>query len=212
MAQGGGVKNDRSRERDTEAGMTKAQKEAVLKEENRIRKYKAEHASVVDENGVLNPLGDIQIRKGTSSKVAINTEKVPANSIIIHNHPTVREDTGIGQRVGISLSGADLRVAALTNAREVRAVTENYTYSVKRPSGGWGSLSPNRIKAEFNAISDRELSKYMALGIQQISRGQLNTSRSRSEFNGRVNALISHTAMKELAKKYGFTYTRRKSS
>lgn len=41
-------------------------------------------------------------------------------------------------RIGNSFSLHDIEIAIKHNVREIRAVTPTYTYSISRPSRGWG--------------------------------------------------------------------------
>lgn len=202
----GSIKRDYSYKSNTEAGMSKKQADAVLGVENNIRNRKTEVAYVVDADGNINPEGSPMVGSGSSSRARVNLSKIPENSVIVHNHPMIKGATGLGRDVGVSLSGSDIRSAIRTNAKEIRAVSENYVYSIKRPAGGW-----NVHYTVGNVINDAI--KWRADDmVKDLRRRGVVTKANESLYVGRVNALASHTVIREYAKKYGWTYTRRKSN
>ena len=193
----------------TDAGLTEEQRKAVNATESKIRNRKTEIAYAVDDNGQV-----IKISvSGSRNRTRINPGLVPRNAVLTHNHPSA-EDKPImynGRKVGVSgggsgmaakivapHSGADLRAAILLNAKETRAVSPTYTFSVRRPEGGW-NVSADEVEREWNKVYDsfkKEYESYRKSGREQF---------------GRFNLMASHQATRAVAKKYGFTYTRRKA-
>ena len=116
----------------TEKGYTERMSKNILGKEREIRKNKDESLHVFTASG--NPVIQIQ---GKGAAVRFNAKDVPQNSILTHNHPRALGKTGM-RAIGNSFSIDDIRTAVATNAKEIRAVTPTYTFSMKRPKGGWG--------------------------------------------------------------------------
>ena len=194
----------------TDAGLTPAQKKAVLTTESKIRNRKTETIRIVDDNGnVINPT-----ISGTRSKAKAMASLIPQNGVFTHNHPGAEDEpiyirgrkvgvrgggTGIGARIGASLSGPDLKSAIKTNAKEIRAVTPTYTFSIRRPAAGWGNINADDVHRDWN----REFNNYVNNHKEYAKESRQNL--------GRINAMASHVATRAIAKKYGMTYTRRKA-
>ena len=82
--------------------------------------------------------------------------------IFTHNHPRgwQEPEKSLG-RIGNSFSPADMYLAIAHNVSEMRAVTPNYTFAMKRPEEGWGitiskfeklvNRENNKLRAEFTA-------------------------------------------------------------
>lgn len=205
------VSTDRRGLRNTEGGLTPAQRIAAAQVESQIRKRRTETARAITDDGrVIN----ISVGSGSRSRAGVDRRLVPANSVLTHNHPheldqpVIRNGRvigvtgggqGMGARIVSSLSGDDIRLAIMTNAKEVRAVTPTYTFSVRRPRGGWGNVDADSIMREWYSAARRfkaENQPYARSGREQL---------------GRYNAVMSHAVTRDLAKKYGWTYTRRRA-
>lgn len=202
------VKTDRSALRNTEAGLTKAQQASVLEWEDSHRNYKREHMAIVGPDGSVNPKGDPQ-GSSSSTRVAFRTDRLVENGVLIHNHPS--EGNSLAGRVGIPLSGQDIFIAAKYNLAEVRAVTPNYVYSIKRPANGWGN-NANAILSDFNLRYRTGVREAQRLGSQRLGMGLISSEKDVNEFNDRSNVTIQTQIIRDLSKKYGFRYSRRKSS
>ena len=203
------VKTDRSGKGQINAGLTPAQEKAVTDWENRNRNFKTEHTVVVDQNGRVNPNGPIQVGSGSSSRARVNPMALVENGVVTHNHPS--NSVGIAGRVGVPLSGPDVRLAMKYNLSEIRAVTPNYTYSIRRPAGGWKG-SYEAMNKEYNAIARREAMRMRDDTLRVLNANGGISRQDADVYNNRLNTLASHRALMELAKKYGFTYTRRRTS
>lgn len=133
----------------TEAGMPEAQKKAVLAREQQIRNNKDESLHAYDDSG--NEVSTIQ---GSGNRVRVSRDEYQAqlaklnDTVVTHNHPTPQKK-GV-QSIGNSFSKEDLMTAIGGNAREVRAVSPRYTFSIKRPANGWGmtGTQASRIYAQ----------------------------------------------------------------
>ena len=150
---------------------------------------------------VFNSEGDIVTSfRGNSAYVKIDLKKVPVNSILTHNHPSALKFRGI-LRIGASFSKEDISLAINTNAKEMRAVTPTYTFSVKRPKSGWG-VTAGEIAKVYNHINNlvwnqREDYHYKSgEGNDQINRAAITHH---------------HKIMKMLAKRYGWNYSKKNS-
>lgn len=219
------VRTDRSGRTNTDAGLTQAQKTALAREEARINRIPVgrEETVVIDENGVVNPLGPPTLRSGTRRRgnktityAEFDMRRVPENSIMIHNHPGFKgSGNGLASRVGNTFTGQDLETAAAVNAKEIRAIARGYTYSIKRPAGGWPS--GYAMKRDLDTLSNRYLSEYqdavktrrmfgIVSGRGDYHGGDDTYSRN---VNDRANVAARARAMREVAKKYGLKYTRK---
>lgn len=112
-----------------------AEKNAALSDtEAKIRKLKTERIYAYNKDG--KEIAHSQTGKAHSTQLPFGYNYKDA--IITHNHPNRGIGDTIAGRVGTILSGADIFTTIAHNASEIRAVTKNYTYSLKRPSKGWG--------------------------------------------------------------------------
>ena len=97
--------------------------------ESSIRGLPYENSYTLDENGNI-----LTSYTGTSGRVVIG---LPKDHIVTHNHPDVDRNGVRRSDGGGSLSKKDLMNAIQMDMKEARAVTKTYTYSFKRPKGGW---------------------------------------------------------------------------
>lgn len=179
----------------TEEGYTDKMKKNILGAEQKIRNNKDESAYVFDSKGNL-----VDITKGKGPEVNMARATVPQDAIITHNHPRSIGTTGI-RRIGNAFSSDDLNFAVYKNAKEMRAVTPTYTFSVKRPKGGWGDRT--QIVKRYNEISNKlinEGNRWLANSSYSI----YDTRRTRLE--------VAHTdrIMKQLAKEFGWKYSKKR--
>ena len=191
--------------RSTEAGLSKAQSKTVREWEEAHRNDRIESVAVVDADGNLNPLGD-PIKRGSqgSGQVEILTDRIPENAIITHNHPSAGM-TGIAGRVGNALGRADVATAIGNNAKEMRAASPGYIYSVKRPASGWGVSA-----SEFKKAYDKERRKQMEEYEGKLPYGWESSRDEVARVNSRFSVTMADNTMKAISKKYGFTYSRRR--
>ena len=157
--------------------------------------------------------------KGKNGSVSLGNDF--NDRIITHNHPgyDATRSQGYIKRPdgGGSLSDADIFTAARNNAREIRAVTRNYTYTMRRPEKGWGIDSTNhgRVwtgrKWADNADTKRAKRVYNAV-VKQVRakrdeyyrnyKGDKNVAWRRSQ------TIIWHQVNREFAKRMGWDYSK----
>lgn len=200
--------NSRGDIRNTEAGMSKPLIEAVKREEAINIPRDTERMVVFDENGRV--LGASTGREGeVGPPRGVDLE----NTIITHNHPTAvyrrKYGDNLANRVGASLSSADVAFAVRHNVKEVRATTKGgYLYSLKRPANGWGATREQVIRA---------MNKYRAEFKEAMDRGQIDkildfdSPSDMKRFQPRYNVASQHYAMKKLAAQFGWKYSYRKA-
>lgn len=177
----------------TEKGYNTKMVKNIVGMEQKYRRNKDETLHVFNSKGdIVSSIG------GKGAQVVIDIKKIPANSILTHNHPRALDKSGI-RRIGNSFSIDDIRTAIRANAKEMRAVTPTYTFSIKRPKGGWG-VSANEAEKAF-ANANRIVSKQ---GSNYLDR----TKWSESSL-ARAEVTHFHKVVKILAKKYGWDYSKK---
>lgn len=184
----------------TEKGYSQRLARAVIARESQIRKNENESLHLFTSDGKE------AFAKGGNNNSVMLTEadlaKLPKDGIFTHNHPSALSRSGI-LRIGNSFSPDDVRLAIMTNAREIRAVTPTYTFSLKRPAKGWG-VSYSAIKTLLNRAS-YSLSRRNETYILGNDYSHYNTTRAEREA-----VTHWHTVMKEAAKTFGWIYTKKK--
>ena len=180
------------------AGLTKA----LSERETEIRTKGTERITAFDENG--NKL--YENNKGFVGAVSLPKDiKSLENSVITHNHPEFKKSKRRSDEGG-SFSSDDWNVMTLANAKEMRAVTRNYTYSMKRPKNGWGVTTDFRdgIKRSWQSAwipTERKIKvareKYIA-----NYKGDKEVARRRSF------AVLYHQINREAARQLGWEYSK----
>lgn len=177
----------------TEKGYTRKMVKNIVGIEQKYRRNKDETLHVFNSKGdIVSSIG------GKGAQVKFDSKKIPINSILTHNHPRSLGERGI-RRIGNSFSSDDIRSAIMVNAKEMRAVTPTYTFSIKRPKGGWG-VSADEAKKAF-ADADRIVYKQ---GYNYLNQTKWNESNI-----ARADVTHFHKVMKILAKKYGWDYSKK---
>ena len=180
----------------TEQGYTNVMKKNILSAEQGIRRNRDESAFVYDSSGRL-----VGTAQGKGNSVSLASVNIPKDAIITHNHPLSIGKTGI-RSIGNSFSRADILTAVANNAKEIRAVTPTYTFSVKRPANGWGDIT--KIDAAIKRANK---------AVQKEGQAYVNKARSwksgdtRAE---RATVVHTHAVMKKLSKQFGWNYTKKK--
>ena len=175
----------------TEKGYTERMSKNILGKEREIRKNKDESLHVFTASG--NPVIQIQ---GKGAAVRFNAKDVPQNSILTHNHPRALGKTGM-RAIGNSFSIDDIRTAVATNAKEIRAVTPTYTFSMKRPKGGWGVDANTAAK-----IFRQEDSRIYMENVKHVVKVKSSTTKP--------EVLHYHLVNRSVAKQLGWNYTKKK--
>lgn len=150
---------------------------------------------------IFTPDGDlIKSIGGKGASVRGNIYDIPEGAILTHNHPRSLGSKGI-LRIGNSFSDTDLYTMVARNAKEMRAVTPTYTFSMKRPKNGWGVKSKTQLvrayKKAYREV-DYELRSY------------LHKHKYSQEAFDRANSIFYHKVNTKVAKKFGWIYTKKK--
>lgn len=177
----------------TEKGYNTKMVKNIVGMEQKYRRNKDETLHVFNSKGdIVSSIG------GKGAQVVIDIKKIPANSILTHNHPRALDKSGI-RRIGSSFSIDDIRTAIRANAKEMRAVTPTYTFSIKRPKGGWGASADEATKAFENA--NRIVSKQGGYYLDRTKWSESSLARA--------EVTHFHKVVKILAKKYGWDYSKK---
>ncbi len=177
----------------TEKGYSAKMAKNILGVEQRYRNNVDETAHIFSGSGTL-----LRSIGGKGAKVILDGN-IPENSIITHNHPRSIGSKGI-LRIGNSFSGEDIKSAVSLNAREMKAVTPTYTFSIKRPKGGWGVSSERAMEVwrKANSTVRYRMEKYLE-----------KTGWSQAAID-RANATHFHQVMKIVSKQLGWEYSKKR--
>ena len=204
-------KTDRSYIRDTEKGLNRQEAFRVNQLEANIRNRKTEKGYLVDEKGNITG----ESIKGTSRKAKFRTSDLfkSRGGILTHNHPTEGANSGLygslAGRIGLPFSGQDIKIAAPFNLKEVRAVTPTYTYSIRRPKGGWGDVSKVERAMDSYTLQSGFGAQSYALKQGLYKGTSLSRQRAR-EVSDRANVGTQYSLLKKIAKDMGWEFTRRR--
>lgn len=179
----------------TEAGYSDTLKRSILSYEHGQRQEKDEALAFYDDAG--NQMARIQ---GKGQRVPVRKEDVPGQDLIMtHNHPASLGASGY-MRIGSSFSMDDMVLAVKFKAKEMRAVTPTYTFSIKRPKGGW------------NATQAAVKRAYAKAQEQVLSEGQDYSDRVgySQTVDNRYTITYWHKVNKLVAKEFGWNYTKKK--
>ena len=193
----------------TEGGMTKAQRAAVDKFEQKKQDAKTERIAAIDENGKTL----YRSTTGTDRHTSIPSHLHLEDTVLTHNHPHARVDSrDMAGRIGNSFSGADLNTAVHFNAKEIRAKTANYVYSMRRPSGGWNT-TPEQAAREWDKALNEALKRYTGGSSKYHVAAYINAPATHAEREARANRLnivVNNAASRAVAKKFGWIYSHQK--
>lgn len=202
-------KTDRSYQRDTDKGLNRQEAFRINQLESKIRNRKTEKGYLVGADG--NIIGESVQSSARKARFLTRDMEKSANGILTHNHPTDGADSGLygtlAGRIGVPFSAQDMKIASQYNLKEVRAVTPTYTYSIRRPKGGWGDKRKiddalRRYGFDVNMQADRYAIKRGIYSTRDLQR--------RKEIADRANVGIQYSLLKKLAKDMGWEFTRRK--
>jgi len=148
---------------------------------------------VIDKNGKV-----LIDKRGMAFNVGFTQDEsnLMKDAIMTHNHPRgwgYRENQ-LG-RIGNSFSIDDLTLAITSNVAEIRAVTPNYTFVMRRPKNGWGVS----VK-DFKSIYDKENKKLEDEFTRRIFKGTLTIEQAK--------ATHFHVLTKRISKKYNWEYVK----
>ena len=182
----------------TEEGYSHKMAKAVLEAEAADRKKGWENATIIDSNG-----NTVFHKVGKKDRVSFTYGEMARmkDAILTHNHPNEVKTRWWGA-VGSPFSMADIMMAVNADLAEIRAVTPTYTFSLKRPKGGWGS-SPE-VQSRYKALQ----SKYLGEQIAYMRGGK--DSKTSFERYDRSQLAKGHQIARDLAKEFGWRYTKKK--
>ena len=165
----------------------------IIRKEKSIKNYAVEHGVTFDKRG--NIISEI-VGDGHSVRFSEADILRMKDAIFTHNHPSgVMYKVGDIRRAGRSFSMEDIRLAAEANVAEIRAVTPQYTFRLKRPARGWSS--------------DRLITNAHKASTQYI-KAQMNIALRRNGFVDTkvANTIHSHLVMKKFVKIMKWEYTK----
>ena len=174
----------------------------VVKAEDEIRMNKSfETAVVFDSKG-----NEVFRTKGSEASVAFNKNEISMlkDKILTHNHPKgwKFEEKSI-RRIGNSFSTGDVLTAINHDLSEIRAVTPNYTFIMKRPAKGWGMTLEDAKR--YVQMADEDVRSDMGMLIRKA-----DELHSKKEIE-RAETLHYHLMWKRFCNKYNIEYTKIKT-
>ena len=169
----------------------------ITNTENEIRlNKKFETGVVLDRNGNV-----VIDKRGAKYSVEFTDEECAKmkDCIFTHNHPRgwQEPEKSLG-RIGNSFSPADMYLAIAHNVSEMRAVTPNYTFIMKRPEEGWGI-----IISKFEKLVNQENNKLRAEFTKRINNNTLSPTMA--------SVVHYHILWKRISEKMGWNYTKAKT-
>lgn len=170
----------------------------ITNTENEIRLNKSFETGVLfDKNGNV-----VIDKRGAKYSVEFTDEECAKmkDCIFTHNHPRgwQEPEKSLG-RIGNSFSPADMYLAIAHNVSEIRAVTPNYTFAMKRPEEGWGITI-----SKFEKLVNRENNKLRAEFTARINNNTLSPTMA--------SVVHYHILWKRISEKMGWSYTKAKTS
>jgi hypothetical protein len=171
---------------------------AVLDIEDKIRRSTdSEHVYVIDDNGNI-----LYNQTGEKDRVAIDWDDMDKakDVVITHSHPYVA-----------SFSPSDVFMAVRTDARQIRAVDNRFTYVINRPKNGWsddlyGSLQ--RVWDRLYGEVEDEETKFIR-SFDKV--WDTLDPEAKKLARGKADALIAdrtHIVMEKFSKHFGLDYKR----
>ena len=169
----------------------------ITNTENEIRLNKSFETGVLfDRNGNV-----VIDKRGAKYIVAFTDEECAKmkDCVFTHNHPRgwQEPEKSLG-RIGNSFSPADMYLAIAHNVSEMRAVTPNYTFAMKRPEEGWGITI-----SKFEKLVNRENNKLRAEFTARINNNTLSPTMA--------SVVHYHILWKRISEKMGWNYTKAKT-
>ena len=169
----------------------------ITNTENEIRLNKSFETGVLfDRNGNV-----VIDKRGAKYSVEFTDEECAKmkDCIFTHNHPRgwQEPEKSLG-RIGNSFSPADMYLAIAHNVSEMRAVTPNYTFAMKRPEEGWGITI-----SKFEKLVNRENNKLRVEFTARINNNTLSPTMA--------SVVHYHILWKRISEKMGWNYTKAKT-
>ena len=169
----------------------------ITNTENEIRLNKSVETGVLSDRN-----GNVVIdKRGAKYSVAFTDEECAKmkDCVFTHNHPRgwQEPEKSLG-RIGNSFSPADMYLAIAHNVSEMRAVTPNYTFAMKRPEEGWGITI-----SKFEKLVNRENNKLRVEFTARINNNTLSPTMA--------SVVHYHILWKRISEKMGWNYTKAKT-
>jgi len=179
----------------TENGYSASLKRAILSYENRQRQEENEAMAFYDDAG-----NQLNRKQGKRDRVSLRDSDVPGENLIMtHNHPSALSERGY-MRIGNSFSAEDAVLAVKFNAKEIRAVTPTYTFSIKRNGDKWG-VTQAAVRRAYKKAADEVTVNGQT--YYDLMRG------SQTAYN-RYAVTFFHKINKLVADELGWKYTKKK--
>lgn len=172
---------------------------SVVAKESEIRMNKAYETAVSFTKD-----GEIVLNKdGQSRQVVFTSEECRKlkNTIMTHNHPSgwAYPENSV-RRIGNSFSEDDILMAVRYDLAEMRAVTPNYTFVLKRPEKGWG-VTPEDFHETYMSVYNL----IMEEGDAYVDKMEYSESAC-----ARAAIVHFHKLNKRLSKMFGWEYSKRR--
>lgn len=201
-------KTDRSYLRDTDSGMNRQEAFRVNQLEAKIRNRKTEKGYIIGSNGEI--IGESVKGSRSSARFLTSDMRKSKDAILTHNHPNADMGGTMAARIGLPFSDQDVRNAVAYDQKEIRAVTPNYTYSIRRPKGGWGD--DEQKQKIYSALRRWDMRRTMNYQAYKYSPARLSSGANFRETYDRGNVGGQWSAWKKFMKETGLIITRKKSS
>ncbi len=184
--------------------LTSTQAESGFKRaEAQIADGKNETVVVFDSNG--NELFRKTGGKDSVEFTAAEAKKMRGGTLT-HNHPSQVSTKGNGRMENIPLSGADGAVVSGNELKEIRAVTENFRYSLK-PKKGVKLANPEKIQKQWKARERKLHRKEVARLSEEVRKGKITPKQAaRRSFQSQSES--QHQAWEEVSDSLGLEYRR----
>lgn len=170
---------------------------ALSRRENEIKDSPFERMSIFDEKGREIYRND----KGDANSVSFRgAEGKMKDNIYTHNHP------GDADAPQTSFSEGDYVAAVTYNVKEMRAVAHGVTYSLKRPSTGWGMVGKD--KQGIIGVTFKDARQKVSARLKHYV---MNYKGDKRQALARADRIMSHMVNKMVAKKLGYEYSKTKT-
>lgn len=181
--------------------------------EDRIAHGLTETAIAFDKDGNL-----LFSKGGTKNAVNFTPQELTKlkGAVATHNHPAQagadsygldmknpqhkalhKEMIKAGHDIGISFSADDIALLSVRKMAEIRAVTPNYTYSMKAPKDGWNNLDWNK---DIMPVYEKHAKRLNESMIKGFNDGTIANK-------GEAAIKLNHFVWKAVAKETGMEYS-----
>ena len=164
--------------------------------EDKIKDEPIEHAVVIDSNGKV-----LLHKTGDRTSVEFSWEEVDAmkGAIVTHNHPNLGWGKDDARSKGLSFSFADITLAIISEAKEMRAVSHGYRHSIKPPPKGWDRNLSDVYQNSIDVYNKHQNKVYWDF-VGQVTTGKMRRDVAEANFHHEVN--------RRTAKDLGMIYKR----